>query len=218
MTTRIDTLEMIGATYAVLSSAFDYPDEELWSQLEGRALNVLINDLGGDDADGLEGGYVFPVRSQDEREVIYLDLFELGRMPLYEHSFRPKDGREGIQEDLLRFYHFFAVQLGERNRDFPDHIATELEFMMYLVGLEAATVAEGRDPTPFRLAQRDFLDRHVLIWAAEIRRRQFEADGGVYAMLARWLDAFTRRHRDALEEALAVTTGDERPSSNTHLA
>lgn len=219
MTTQIDTLEAIGATYAVLSKAFDYPDDEVWNQLEGRALGSLVGDLGDDDADGLDGGYVFPVRSQDDRTGIYLSLFELGKTPLYEGSFRPQDGRDGIQEDLLRFYHFFAVHLGDQKKDFPDHIVTELEFMMHLVGLEAAAMREGHDPTPFRLAQRDFLDRHVLIWTAELKKRQFGADGGVYSTLASWLGTFTQVHRDAVGDALAEAGAiDQRPVSDTHLA
>lgn len=215
MTTQLDTLEAIGTTYAVLSRAFDYPDEALWSQMEGRPLSSLV----GDDVDDLPGDYVFPVRSQDERTGTYLSLFELGKTPLYEGSFRPQDGRDGIQEDLLRFYHFFAVQLGDRNRDFPDHIVTELEFMMHLVGLEAAAVRNGHDPTPFRLAQRDFLDRHVLVWVAEMKKRQFGTEGEVYATLAFWLGAFTHVHRDVVDDALAETgNAGGHPISDTHLA
>lgn len=219
MTRQIDTLEAIGATYAVLSRAFSYPDGEFWSPLEGHSLDELIADLGGDGADGLERNYVFPIRSQDERTGIYLELFELGKMPLYEGSFRPQDGREGIQEELLRFYHFFAVELSERNRDFPDHIVTELEFMIHLVRLEAAVLKEGRDPTSFRVAQRDFLDRHVLIWATEMKKRQFGSDAGIYSTLVSWLAAFTQGHRAALGDALAeVDASEECPISGKHLA
>lgn len=218
MTTQTDTLAVIGATYGMLSKAFDYPDEELWRQFEGRALCELVGELSGEDSGDLDGDYVFPVRSQDERARIYLDLFELGKTPLYEGSFRPNAGREGILEDLLRFYHFFAVQLGERNRDFPDHIVTELEFMMHLVGLEAAAVQEGHDPTPFRLAQKDFLDRHVLIWAAELKNRRFGTDEGVYSTLASWLVAFVQAHRDAVDDPLSEVSAINTPSiSEIHL-
>ena len=220
MTTQIDTLDAIRATYGVLSKAFGYPDEELWSQLEGRALKELIGDLASDDAEDLDGEYVFPVRSQDERTAIYLDLFELGKTPLYEGSFRPHDARAGIQEELFRFYNFFDLKLGEQGRDYPDHIVTELEFMMYLVGLEAAALKDGRDPTPVRLAQKDFLDRHVLVWVNEIEKRQFGADQGVYSTLASWLGAFTRLHRDVVGGALgeSAVADDGRAVCDTHLA
>ncbi len=211
MTTQSDTLETIRVTYAVLSRAFDFPDEALWNQLEGRALHELISDPVNDNTDELEGTYVFPVQSQDERTSIYLELFELGKLPLYEGSLRPQDGRDGIEEELLRFYHFFAVKLSERNRDFPDHIVTELEFMMHLVGLEAAALKQGRDPAPFRFAQRDFLDRHVLVWAAEMKKQLFRANKGVYSTLASWLSAFTQAHRDIIGAALS----EEAPSTNT---
>ncbi|MDE2227912.1 MAG: molecular chaperone TorD family protein [Alphaproteobacteria bacterium] len=218
MTAAIETLDAIGATYAVLSKAFGYPNDELWAQLEGRTVSELSGDVVDDDADGLDRDYVFPVRSQDERASIYLSLFEVGEMPLYEGSFRPRDGRDGIQEELLRFYHYFAVRLSERNRDFPDHVVTELEFMMHLVGLEAAALKAGRDPTSFRLAQRDFLDRHVLVWATEMKKRRFGDDRGVYSTLASWLGAFTRVHREVVGDALAeVGAVDERPIGDTNL-
>lgn len=211
MKIEINVLEAVGATYAVLSKAFSYPDQELWDSLEGHALEELIGDVDS-SASGLDGHYVFPVRGRDERTSTYLNLFELGKMPLYEGSFRPYDGREGIQDELLRFYHCFNLKLGKEKRDYPDHITTELEFMMYLVGLEAAALNEARDPKPVRSAQKDFLDRHVRVWATEMGRRRFESDRGVYATLAHWLDAFTRWHRHALEEALA----DVRPNTVTH--
>lgn len=216
MTASIDMLEAIGATYGVLSRAFDYPDEDLWSRLEGRALGELIGELEGDNGEGLDTDYVFPVRSQEERAGVYLRLFELGKMHLYEGGFRPQDGREGIQEELFRFYHFFDLKLGESNRDYPDHIVTELEFLMYLADLEAAAIADGRDPVPIRLAQKDFLDRHVLVWAPELKRRQLEADGGAYAVLASWLDAFARRHRDILEAALTPADISAGPTDTSH--
>jgi DMSO reductase family type II enzyme chaperone len=220
MTMQIDTLDAIRATYGVLSKAFAYPDEELWSRLEGLALKELIGDLESDDVEDLDGAYVFPTRSQDERTAIYLDLFELGKTPLYEGSFRPSDGRAGIQEELLRFYNFFDLKLGEKGRDYPDYVVTELEFMMYLVGLEAAALKDGRDPAPLRLAQKDFLDRHVLVWANEMKKRQFGADKGVYSTLASWLGAFTQSHRDVVGDALAesAVADDERVVCDTRLA
>jgi len=41
-----------------------------------------------------------------------------------------------ITEELLRFYEHFQVKLSDKERDYPDHLVAELEFMAYLAKKE----------------------------------------------------------------------------------
>lgn len=187
----IAQLQELAGTYGILAIGFDQPRAPYWDALEGHSLAEIA-------AVGGEGDLVFPQRSQDQREAEYFSTFEAGVVPLYEGSCRPQDGREGLQEELLRFYHFFGVKLNEGSRDFPDHFVTELQFMRYLVELEAETVRRGMDPTPFRAGQRDFLERHIVIWSEAMRARGRLDQVPAYRILNEWLRSLAASHLDAL--------------------
>ena len=107
------------------------------------------------------------------------------------------EGREGILEDILRFYGYFDVRLREGNRDYPDYLVSELEFMAFLASREARALAEGADPESFRRAQRDFLERHLALWAPEFAGR-LARTGTIYGQLSRDLADFISAHEATL--------------------
>ena len=189
--------------YAFLARAFDYPDEAFWDRFEGRplgdALGVnLVDPIPPEMAAGVIGR-----RSQEERAAEYFATFE-GGVPAYEGLCRPEEGRDGIFEDLLRFYHYFGLRLSERGRDFPDSFVTELEFMAYLVRLEITATARGIEVSSLQRAQRDFLSRHLTAWTERACERFAERGiDNAYARLAAWSNALAKSHRDALEHRLA---------------
>lgn len=171
--------------YLALAQIFAFPRPEIWEPLE---------------RDGAASA-----RSQDEREADYLAAFELGdgrpAVPLYEGLCRPKDGREGILEDVMRFYEFFGVRIQEANCDYPDHLVTELEFMAFLCQREAAAEAAGKDVDSFRRAARDFLQRHLLVWVPGFAERL--AGGKTdYGEIAQTLAGCCQEHADELGEIL----------------
>lgn len=209
MSNAVRRLENIKGTYAALASGFDFPRREFWTAVEGRALRDLVvaDDEQGDGE--AEFASVFPILSIDDREREYIDLFELGRLHPYEGTLVPSAGRDGVLEELLRFYHFFDLKLHGHNRDHPDHIVTELEFMSYLAGLEASAVAQGRDLVSLQRAQRDFLARHVLQWSERLRQSIDAADYASYALLACWLHNFAEWHKSQLDELLDHEIGEQ---------
>ena len=178
-------------TYLWFARAFDYPDPEIWDGLESPEGPV-------------------PPRTQADREAEFLAAFEFGGeappVSPYEGFARPTDGREGILEDVLRFYGYFEVRLREDNRDYPDHLVTELEFLAFLTGRETEAVAHRADPEGYRRAARDFLDRHLLVWLPMFVER-LDPTGTVYGPLGRELLAFVQAHRAALSRG---PEGDER--------
>ena len=145
-----------------------------------------------------------PGRTQGEREEDYQSAFDVDGAALYEGFHRGSEGREGILEDLIRFYSFFDLRLSETERDYPDHLVTELEFLSFLAMKEADADAQGGDVRPFQLAQRDFISRHLAIWLPALARR-LEAAGcesPLYPGLASTLQELIEARGRALKQEL----------------
>ncbi|MEO0822725.1 MAG: molecular chaperone TorD family protein [Pseudomonadota bacterium] len=66
--------------------------------------------------------------------------------------------------NLIQIYKHFglaAASADEGHQDEPDHLASMTEFMAVLCHLEARALERGRDPSPYRRAERDFLSRFL---------------------------------------------------------
>ncbi|WP_082140237.1 molecular chaperone TorD family protein [Halomonas sp. PR-M31] len=75
--------------------------------------------------------------------------------------------------NVQAFYKHFGLQaaLGDEGRtEEPDHLSAMLEFMAVLTHLEAQALAQHKAPDAYRLAQRDFLKRHLVPLLAAIQR------------------------------------------------
>ena len=67
--------------------------------------------------------------------------------------------------NIAAFYRHFGLAAAtedEGRADEPDHLASLLEFMAVLAHLEARALSGGKDPSPYRRAQRDVLRRHSI--------------------------------------------------------
>ena len=83
-----------------------------------------------------------------------------GACSLHEASYVDQD-QSSLFEELTRFYDYFGLSRPD-DALLPDHIAVELEFMHYLTYLEQQMDAsKSGDLKSLRLAQRDFLTRHL---------------------------------------------------------
>ncbi|MEM7685149.1 MAG: molecular chaperone TorD family protein [Pseudomonadota bacterium] len=72
--------------------------------------------------------------------------------------------RPAFMLNLAAFYKHFGLKAAtddEGKNDEPDHLASMLELMAVLCHLEATALGKGRDPDPYRRAQRDFLCRYL---------------------------------------------------------
>lgn len=68
--------------------------------------------------------------------------------------------RSALLEELVRFYAHFGL-VREECAELPDHLAVELEFMVFLNRLEERCAQRQEDVAGVRRAQRDFLSRHL---------------------------------------------------------
>ena len=133
------------------------------------------------------GDSAIQIRSAAERSAVYRVLAEAFTYtgaqssafgisgPDYNDAFDPsveadacslREGAHGEEdqsslfEELMRFYEFFGLGRGE-GVEMPDHLSVELEFMHYLTHLENQVLDKPDDLVSVRLAQHDFIERHV---------------------------------------------------------
>ena len=109
-------------------------------------------------------------KSGDQLAIEYTRLFDAGvsgpPCPLYGGLYG--GARMKTMEEAVRFYNHFGLTLSEEQRELPDHIATQLEFLHYLGYREAEALQHGADPGPYRRAQRDFIARHPGAWLPKL--------------------------------------------------
>jgi DMSO reductase family type II enzyme chaperone len=191
MNTLTGNPETLASGYLAMARVFSYPDADGWRRLSER-------------------GLVDPQLTREALEAQYLALFELGGgaspMSLYEGQNRPDHGRDGILQDLLRYYEYFDAHLNSEEREYPDHLVTELEFLAWLCLQEHRAGREGRDTGPFRRASRDFLARHLAAWLPDFSRKLVATDTA-YAAYGPVLEALVDVHQRALAEQRG-TSGD----------
>jgi DMSO reductase family type II enzyme chaperone len=176
----------LAEAYLAMARLFSYPSRESW-----KCLN--------------DHGLIEPSLTHEALAEEYLAAFEVGRdaspVPLFEGMHRGDLGRDGIFEDLLRFYEFFDVKLSESDRDYPDHLVTELEFVAWLCLQEQNAERDGGDANSFRRAARDFLGRHLAAWIPEFRRR-LDATQTAYVRYGPALGELVDAHHNRLSEQL----------------
>lgn len=188
-----DNPAALAGAYLAMAQMFSYPDENGWRRLAGH-------------------GLVDPALTREALEAEYLAVFEMGGgvspVSLYEGQNRPDQGRDGILQDLLRYYEYFDVRLNQDEREYPDHLVTELEFLAWLCLQEQAAQKKGGDAQSFRRAARDFLDRHLALWLPVFRQR-LAATGTTYANCGAELADLVQAHQEYLECELLESGGTQ---------
>jgi DMSO reductase family type II enzyme chaperone len=167
-------IESISQLYLVMGRFFSYPGGPLYEAMRDPRTQEDLRAL----VEGLPFGVKFegipsPSVPQDELESEYINSFDITpSCPLYEFHYRSGElTRREILEELLSFYGHFDVKLSDTEKDYPDHLAAELEFMAFLAMKEADAGERGTDPDPYRRAQRDFLERHLGRWVDRLDGR-----------------------------------------------
>lgn len=187
-----DTPEALAGGYLAMAQLFSYPDADGWRRLT-------------------ESGLVQADLTREALEAEYLATFEMGGgaspVSLYEGQNRPEQGRDGILQDLLRYYEFFDAHLNQDEREYPDHLVTELEFLAWLCLQEQRAEREGREAEPFRRAAQDFLARHLAAWLPEFSRK-LRATDSTYAQCGAALGELIEAHQRRLSERLE-TAGEK---------
>lgn len=189
------------ALYSAFAKSLSHPTEEL--------LDAFVSQRFESNIEGLMTSAGYPVTprersgvigSAQDIEIFYASAFEAGlpKVSLREANYI-RDGEKILFEDLFRFYDHFGLDTSSgRLREWPDHIAVELEFMQYLTWLEADA---GDGKAALRRAQRDFLTRHLGHWTGKLAQRLEQKDAAPpYPLVARLLADFVTAEIAMLED------------------
>jgi putative dimethyl sulfoxide reductase chaperone len=103
--------------------------------------------------------------------------------------------RSMVMLEVSEFYNLFGLRMSqeEGKREFPDHICAELEFLHFLTFKEEEALREGKGEKAngYLLAQKDFLERHMVQWIPEFcLKLQNSKSVPFYAQLAQITSRF----------------------------
>lgn len=166
--------------YVLLADGFRFPSPEFHGFVQDGSYRNRIHALAAslpyrpsiaDDAFVAPNSYV-------DLQGEYIRLFDVGpkgRPPctLYEGEYR-SGARMQVMEEVVRFYDHFGLSLSTDERELPDHLTVELEFLHYLTFKEVAALERGLDPGAYRRAEIDFLARHPTRWLPAMRAKVIE--------------------------------------------
>jgi DMSO reductase family type II enzyme chaperone len=207
------------AVYRILGLGFSYPGPEVLGFLKGGFTHKLaeaVSLLAGDDqpelAEAVEGlGSRSPkgsgggtVGHLGEIEGEYNRLFRTGLLCTpYETEYDPMRSVRKGQElaDILGFYSAFGLGPSQEQKELPDHIGVELEFMGFLLQKEAYARLNGwsEKVEVCTDAQRKFLREHLGVWVFAFCDRLEETSGSkFYRSLAKLLRKFMEHEIKAL--------------------
>jgi DMSO reductase family type II enzyme chaperone len=184
--------------YELFAEGLAYPDEELHEGLIRGDLMIPLRE----SLTTLSPQFASPdsrwfalrdVESTEDLAVEHTRLFDVGASgppcPLYGGLYG--GDRMKKMEEAVRFYNHFGLTLSEEQRELPDHITTQLEFMHYLTYREAEAIHAGVEPGAYRRAQLDFVGRHLGKWVPQLYQRLEQEDAGAYILtLVGFLVAF----------------------------
>ncbi len=198
--------------YRFVTGIFDFPDEEFFNYANSGELFRTVSELSGalsyklnvpDDIKTT--GY----NSYDKFSSDYTKIFDVGvggpPCPLYE-GFYYTD-RQSIMEELIRFYEHFDLDMDKGQWELPDHISIELEFMHFLTFKEAGALSFQKDPMPYRRAQKDFIERHLLKWLKRLHERMIKIEArGFYKAFVEFMIEYLEAERLTLPSSTDITS------------
>lgn len=165
--------------YRLLGGAFAFPDQSFHQTVVTGSLRSEVVEIAAvlpyalplGEGEALHSALAGSSPDYVEFQSEYIRLFDVGapRPPCPLNGGLHLGSRRSVMEEVTRFYNHFGLGLGGESRELPDHITTELEFMHFLTFREVAALQSGKDPGPYRRAQRDFLQRHLARWVPKVR-------------------------------------------------
>ena len=174
------------ATYALFSNLVNSPHEDhvLFEDI-GMAISAIQKELPFKiNFDAL----IKETKTVTEKEWkkiarSYSGLFEVGNdgppIPIRESA---NPVLSFNKEEVTRFYEYFGYEVSDERQWESVHLAIELEFIHFLC--QGELVSE--DVLSFQLAQKDFIDRHFILWLASINHKIKDLDAHPY-----WIEIFS---------------------------
>ena len=202
--------------YALLAHGFRYPTASLFEAVRGGQFLSEVKAAASQlpypfTVDETLGSRLSWDRQQFENQYIW--LFDVGgpnpntgewEVPCFLCEGEYGGGRLKVMQDALRFYHHFGLSLsqvkGERDR--PDHLSAELEFLHALTFKEAELWQQGKGEEavrPYRDAERDFLLFHLADFLPQVAGKVVHRNISFYSDLARLGERFCQAELACLQ-------------------
>lgn len=169
---RQDALAARTVLYRDLAGALRFPGRESHQAVLSGELRTQLADCVAELPYAIEGverllaGVETDEHDYDVFQSEYVGLFDVGAggppCPLYGGAWG--GDRQKVMEEALRFYRFFGLTISSEQRELPDQLTTELEFLHFLTFREMEALEEDSDTGSLRRASRDFLIRHPARW------------------------------------------------------
>ena len=209
-----DSLPSVSQLYLLLGKCFSYPTQEFYQLTQDEGTGEQVRTM----VEALPFAVNFkgiptPGLPQEEFESEYIGTFDIAfgpshPCPLHESDYRDDVSSTEITEELLRFYEHFQVKLSDKERDYPDHLVVELEFVAYLAKKEADAGKRGNDPAPYCRAQVDFLERHLDKWVPKLDEKiQKSIKQSFYQGASSFLREFLSNHLSYLRKNVSYPAG-----------
>ena len=164
--------------YGLLGECFCYPDADLAESVRSGALARQASTLCGElDAGLLESLDLSALEDEAATSGVlsreFTRLFDAGaRGTACSLNGGLQVGPQmKVMEEAVRFYGHFGLTLSEEQKELPDHLTTELNFLHFLALGEHELQAQGAPTTAYRLARRDFIARHPGRWVPIMKQK-----------------------------------------------
>lgn len=208
--------------YHLLSLPFQYPTPEYFTYYQdGGYLTKLWNNLTLlphleellNEEEGARDSVQQALQTTNLKDfqMGYVESFDVGApeppCPPYEGIYLKAVERSGHLIRLTDLYQHFGLNMNpaEGKRELADHLRAELEFTHFLAFKEAQAWDEQKDELlqGYQLAQRDFLERHLVGWLPVFQERLEESCPlQFYVWLGGLLTRITRLELEYLNGAL----------------
>lgn len=145
-----------------------------------------------------------------------------GQVPPYETEYGHEALFQQPQElgDIMGFYHAFGLTLKDGQRERPDHISCQLEFLMFLALKEAYALEQDHREmlAEVRKAEKSFLADHLGRFVPTFATRLVRQDpSGFYGALADLCLRFVAAECERLQVSTGSANLGLRPADDSHV-
>lgn len=184
------------AVYRFASRALAFPDPDRLAEHRATARDLLGASTGDAEVDRHLAAAIDTMSGDgDALRRAHTEVFppiELQDHPPHESAYASSDifVQTDVMADVAAFYRAHGLRAGGRDRERPDHICTELDFMGFM-GLKEAHALEAFGPAEVaecRRTQVAFLRDHLGCWGPAFGARlATAAPAGPYRVVGRFL-------------------------------
>ncbi len=203
--------------YGLLARTLEYPRGELAREWENGNAVAAIKAAVADLPYALTLPALTDALDTEQLQLTYTALFDVTgsgppRISLLARRYQQHPNDKGLWEELFRFYEHFGLDFSATEAQTelggtPDHLVVQLEFLHYLVFLEAGAAGNVAD---LRRGQRDFIVRHPGGWVGGLRDALAESNEPVtpYDWVTGVITDFLDAEQQHLSDTAATSRGD----------